>query len=126
MAAPIEPASLVKPRLSFTFELPDALAPHAVPPMLLQPLVENAIRHDLEPLRKAGTLRVSASVQGDKLRLEVSDNGVGIKPAETSSGFGVLQVRERLATLYGAQGSLVLSALATGGTLSLIELPLSP
>jgi signal transduction histidine kinase len=116
------------PRLTYTFELPDVLAQQAVPPMLLQPLVENAIRHGLEPLRKPGSLQISATARGDMLQLEVVDNGVGLSDAAalSSGGFGLVQVRERLATLYGARASLTLSAVASGGTRSRIDMPFAP
>jgi hypothetical protein len=112
------------PRLSYTFVLPDHLASLAVPPLLLQPLVENAIRHGLEPSRNLGSLHVAAQVCGDKLRLEVVDNGVGLPAAQTTSGFGLQQVRERLAALYAGRGTLSLEAVATGGVAAIVEIPL--
>jgi signal transduction histidine kinase len=118
------------PRLAVQLELPDALRELAVPPLLLQPLVENSIRHGLEPKVAAGRITVSAAREGNTLLLSVLDTGVGLAstatPAKDGSGFGLEQVRARLATLYGDAASLSLQpgADADGGTLALIRLPL--
>jgi signal transduction histidine kinase len=118
-------------RLQVSLELPDALRQVPVPPLLLQPLVENAIKHGLEPHVQGGHIRVSARVQGQHLILDVRDTGVGlVKPpaaAPVGTSFGLTQVRERLATLHGAAASLQLSPApdAQGGTLVSIHLPLA-
>lgn len=114
------------PRLTVRLELPAALAGQAVPPLLLQPLVENAIRHGLEPRPEGGHLEVSASLEGGHLRLRVRDSGVGLAPARTdAAGFGLTQVRERLQTRYRAAATLTLEPLPLppGGTLATITLP---
>jgi signal transduction histidine kinase len=114
------------PRLVVRLELPAALAGHPVPPLLLQPLVENAIRHGLEPRPEGGSLEVSASLEGGQLRLRVRDSGVGLAPAQPgAAGFGLTQVRERLQTRYGAAAHLRLEPLPLppGGTLATITLP---
>jgi signal transduction histidine kinase len=115
-------------RLHTDLQLPAALGEVPLPPLLLQPLVENAIRHGLEPLRGPARLSVSAERDGDHLLLRVHDNGVGLSQGGVSSGsgFGLVQVRDRLATLYGAQGSLQLQAHPGGGTEALVRLPLTP
>lgn len=114
-------------RLAYRLELPEDLRELPVPPLLLQPLVENAIRHGLEPQVQGGEITVGARREGQRLLIDVRDTGVGIDKAGTPSedgGFGLAQVRERLATIYGPQGSLSLSALPTGGTRATITLPL--
>jgi LytS/YehU family sensor histidine kinase len=114
------------PRLTVRLELPAALAGQAVPPLLLQPLVENAIRHGLEPRPEGGHLEVSASLEGGHLRLRVRDSGVGLAPVRPdAAGFGLTQVRERLQTRYGAAATLTLEPLPLppGGTLATITLP---
>jgi sensor histidine kinase YesM len=116
-------------RLQTRFELPAALADTPVPPLLLQPLVENGIKHGLEPAVAGGRIDVSAVRDGADLLLRVRDTGAGL--SEHSDGdattFGLTQVRERLSTLYGTRASLTLSAAADaeGGTLATIRLPLS-
>ncbi|MGV3726142.1 sensor histidine kinase [Hydrogenophaga sp.] len=111
------------PRLQYTLELPEALASQPVPPLLLQPLVENCIRHGLEPSLQGGEVRVSARRQGQQLVLEVSDTGVGSAPTPTP-GFGLLQVRERLATAYSGQAHMDWQGQPGGGTRAVLTLPL--
>ena len=99
------------PRLQVQLDLPDALRQLAVPPLLLQPLVENAIKHGLEPQVAGGLVQVQALQHGNELRLVVRDTGLGLQPQRSDapgSHFGLSQVRQRLATLYGAAASLSL------------------
>jgi len=117
-------------RLQTQFELPAELGAAPVPSLLLQPLVENCIKHGLEPNVAGGCIRVSAARQGDELVLQVRDTGAGLSDARDSDGtrFGLVQVRERLATLYGDRASLTLQNAgdADGGTLATIRLPFIP
>ena len=115
-------------RLQAHFELPPELATTPVPPLLLQPLVENCIKHGLEPNVAGGGIVVSAARDGMDLLLCVRDTGVGLSSAVSDgTRFGLVQVRERLATLYGARAALTLRAAgdAEGGTLATIRLPLT-
>jgi LytS/YehU family sensor histidine kinase len=116
-------------RLQTQFDLPADLGAAPVPALLLQPLVENCIKHGLEPNVAGGCIRVSAARQGDELVLQVRDTGAGLSDAHDSDGtrFGLVQVRERLATLYGERASLTLQHAgdADGGTLATIRLPLT-
>ena len=114
------------PRLAYTLDLPDDLADHPVPTLLLQPLVENSITHGLEPQVAGGHISVQARRVGGRLVLRVSDNGAGLQTHATphSSGFGLAQVRERLATAYGADGALEMIATPEGGTAACITFPL--
>ncbi|MBS0427210.1 MAG: histidine kinase [Proteobacteria bacterium] len=123
-------------RLRFTLDLPEDLREVPVPPLLLQPLVENAIRHGLEPKVDGGEIRVSArrtsAADGVRLVLEVADTGVGLPPdagthasaREDGGGFGVQQVRERLHTLYGERAAMELIAAPAGGTRATVTFPL--
>lgn len=116
-------------RLESRFELPPELAEQPVPALLLQPLVENAIRHGLEPGIDGGRLTVRAEQVDGRLRLTVHDTGVGLDPAPRAgavspgTGFGLDQVRERLRTLHGDQAQFTLQTVADG-TLACVELPL--
>jgi sensor histidine kinase YesM len=116
-------------RLAVRLELPPALAAQPVPPLLLQPLVENAVRHGVEPQVGASRIEVSAARDGHTLLLRVRDTGVGLERATPvpGGGFGLRQVRERLHALYGTRGSLTLeeAADADGGTLATLRLPLA-
>lgn len=96
-------------RLHSTLSLPDELSQAHVPAMLLQPLIENAIRHGLERRKQGGTLEVSACVQQGQLMLRVRNTGVnasgdsatnGHEP-QGGTGFGLHYIRDRLRTLYG-------------------------
>lgn len=105
------------PRLHYTLDLPPELAACPVPPLLLQPLVENAIKHGLEPKVEGGSITVSARLDGTRMLLTVDDTGVGLRAdQQRTEGFGVAQVRERLATTYGQQGAIELIATHAGGT----------
>jgi signal transduction histidine kinase len=116
-------------RLTVRFDLPEALRAQPVPPLLLQPLVENAVVHGLEPKVEGGRLEVGAAVDGTTLHLTVRDTGVGLDRAPGAAGgsrFGLEQVRQRLATLYGDAAALALSPAgdAEGGARATVRLPL--
>lgn len=113
-------------RLQTRFDLPAALAAKAVPSLLLQPLVENAIKHGLEPHVQGGRIDVAAAREGNQLVLRVRDTGAGLSSTPAGrAGFGLEQVRERLAALYGPAAGLVLAPAddAEGGTLATLRLP---
>jgi len=116
------------PRLTVRVDLPESLRALPVPPLLLQPLVENSIRHALEPKVQGGRIDLSAARDGDALVLRVRDTGIGLAnvPASNGTKFGLRQVRERLAALYGARASLTLEEAPgeEGGTLATVRLPL--
>jgi len=76
----------------------------------LQPLVENAVRHGLEPSVDGGRVGVRALIEDDRLVLMVEDNGIGCAPQGATGGFGLAQVRERLATAYGDAAMLVVES----------------
>jgi signal transduction histidine kinase len=116
------------PRLQYTFDLPDDLRETPLPPLLLQPLVENSITHGLEPKVNGGRIDVRAAREGTTLVLTVRDSGVGVSQVAASPGtrFGTQQVRDRLATLYGARATFALEPIAEGGTEARIILPLNP
>jgi hypothetical protein len=113
------------PRLAFDLQLPRELAELPVPTLLLQPIVENAIQHGLEPKVEGGTLTVSARADAGALELDVIDTGVGLREGTHGTGFGLQQVRERLATLYGAAAQLTLGPAQPEGTHVRIRLPLA-
>ncbi len=110
------------PRLAFRLELPPELAGHPVPTLLLQPLVENAIQHGLEPKVEGGSLLVRASRAGGQLQLEVEDTGVGLGTPD-GHGFGLVQVRERLTTLYGPAAAIELVAARPHGVRAVARFP---
>jgi signal transduction histidine kinase len=100
----------------------DALVPH----LILQPIVENAIRHGIGSSAARGRLRIAASCDGEALRIDVEDDGRGIDPsdAQVNEGIGLGNTRERLHALYGADGRLAMRSRAEGGTVSTMIVPL--
>ncbi|WP_171159705.1 sensor histidine kinase [Usitatibacter palustris] len=110
------------PRLRYSIDVEPSLEMHVLPPMLLQPLVENAIRHGLEPKVEGGEVRFTARREGEDVVIEIADTGVGFAPA-TSGGFGLTNVRDRLRLLFGARGSLAIAENAPSGTLVTVRLP---
>jgi sensor histidine kinase YesM len=115
------------PRLAYALELPPELAQQQVPTLLLQPLVENSIQHGLEPKVEGGRITVSARRDGAVLTLRVEDSGTGSADASAKgSGFGLTQVRERLATLYGTAAALDFTSDAGKGACATTRIPLTP
>ncbi len=111
-------------RLQFAITLPAGLSTAAFPPMMLQTLVENSIKHGLEPKPEGGTLTLSADVVDGNLRVAVSDSGLGFGAAGLpGSGVGLGNVRERLAALFGARARLTIEPNLPGGTIATIEVP---
>jgi len=98
----------------------------AVPPMMLLTLVENAVRHGIEPLPQGGRVDVQARREAGRLVLEVGDSGAGLQSgsATQGQGLGLANVRDRLASLYAGQARLVLQQRDAGGVSARIELPL--
>jgi len=135
-------------RLTTRIEAPEALMGCAVPPLILQPILENAVRHGISPLRDDGEIVVSAASQNGQLNLRVTDNGPGIEPeaephrklddpAGSSAqqadelgsghadgqGIGLANTKARLQELYGAHQALTLEPAAAGGLVVTLTLP---
>lgn len=110
-------------RFSYVFDIEPGLLPRDFPPMLLQPLVENAIRHGLEPKLGAGRLRVSGRLRDGRMVLTVADDGVGLAPS-SGAGLGLTNIRARLAALYGPGGRLDVSGEVGSGATATLEIPL--
>lgn len=110
-------------RLNFTIDVPDGLRAHPFPPMLLQPLVENAIKHGLEPKIEGGEIFIGAARNNDHLRLEVMDTGLGFS-SFTPNGVGLANVRERLSLLFADQGKLTMEENHPSGVKAVIEVPI--
>ncbi|MDQ2780027.1 MAG: sensor histidine kinase, partial [Pseudomonadota bacterium] len=111
-------------RLAFSIEIDPALCRATLPPLLLQPLVENAIHHGLEPKLEGGRVTVAARREDDDLVLTVADDGLGFDAATKRPGNGVAlaNLRQRLTARYGRQASLTLTA-HHPGTVATIRLP---
>jgi hypothetical protein len=109
-------------RLAFTIDVPEAMSALPFPPLMLPSLVENAIKHGLEPQREGGVVHITASVEGGRVRMVVSDTGRGFSETP-GAGVGLANIRERLAALYGAGARLTLEANAPRGVVATIEVP---
>ena len=112
-------------RLDWRIDVPAELLPLVVPPMVLQPVVENAIKHGLEPKIEGGRLEISARRDGDGVRLTVRDSGLGFKatqPAGTDS-LGLANLRARLAAWYGGGARVEIEDNAPSGACVSVLLP---
>jgi signal transduction histidine kinase len=109
-------------RLSFTVDAPDALRGLPFPPLLLIGLVENAIKHGVEPQSGPGHVALNASLQSGDLHVRVSDDGVGIR-AGAGGGLGLVNLREQLALYYGDRAGFSLTGLRERGTVAEIRVP---
>jgi two-component sensor histidine kinase len=111
-------------RLQFAITLPAGLSTAAFPPMMLQTLVENSIKHGLEPKPEGGALTLSADVVDGNLRVAVSDTGLGFGAAGAGGGgVGLNNVRGRLQALFGARGRLTIEPNSPSGTIATIVVP---
>jgi sensor histidine kinase YesM len=111
-------------RLNFQVDVPENLRQHSFPPMLLQPLVENAVKHGLEPKVDGGNILISATQENNILRIEVADTGMGFSDFN-KPGVGITNVRERLALLFGEKGRLVIEENKPHGVRATIEVPIN-
>jgi sensor histidine kinase YesM len=109
-------------RLEWRIDVPPDLADYALPPMLLQPVVENAIRHGLEPKVEGGEVVMRARREAGRVRIEVADTGMGFAPT-TRGGLGLSNLRDRLRVLYGGSAELSIAENRPAGTLVTIALP---
>lgn len=113
------------PRLRIVYRIDAGALDALVPTLILQPLVENAIRHGLEPLTRGGTLTIDAQVDGDTLWMRIKDDGVGFSAERPRrDGVGLANTRSRLDRLYGEQAALTVRANAGGGVLADLFIPL--
>jgi sensor histidine kinase YesM len=112
-------------RLMVNVDLPAELASTPLPPMLLQPLVENAIKHGLEPKVEGGTLALRARSIDGGVRIEIADTGAGFSGAQ-SNGIGLKNVRERIEKIYQGRGRLAIEDNVPTGTRAVVTVPLKP
>jgi signal transduction histidine kinase len=114
----------IGPRLQVTIDVPAELWEARLPYLLVQPLVENAIRHGIAPRVGPGRLTIRAVRRDGLLVIEVADNGVGLKDPDTArEGIGIANTRARLRGLYGDAGTLTLEPGPESGVLATVSLP---
>jgi len=111
-------------RLQTRIDVPDGLLSADFPSMMIQSLVENAIKHGLEPKAEGGTLSVKAEIVHGKLAVTVADTGLGFgKAATAGTGIGLANIRERLQLLYGNKASVIVGENTPSGTTVTITVP---
>lgn len=111
-------------RLNIDFIMPDDLRKASFPPMMLQSLVENSIKHGLEVKTEGGTLQFRAELQQDKLRVTVSDDGLGFGAVPSNgTGLGLQNIRERLKLIYKDKAQMIISPNKPSGVCVTIEIP---
>ena len=109
-------------RLQVIINVPEGLKSSVFPSMMLQTLVENAIKHGLEPKPEGGRLEMSAEIIDGQLAVHVLDTGIGFTP-QAEAGVGLANVRERLKALYNDRAELIITVPSAGGTCATIKLP---
>jgi hypothetical protein len=110
-------------RMSFVLEIPEELRDARFPPFMLLTLVENAVKHGLDPLPEGGAVHVAASARDGRLILEVRDTGQGFAQA-SGAGTGLAGTRARLRLLYGDDAELDLRASEPHGVVATLAMPL--
>ena len=113
----------MRERLSVAIELPSALIDVPFPAMMMQSVVENAIKHGLEPKTHGGHITVRANLVDSLLHVDVIDNGAGFD-SHADDGTGLANIRERLKVLYGGKAHLVIEVPEDGGALVSIRVPI--
>jgi len=109
-------------RLRYVVDVAPELHSFTLAPMLLQPVVENAIRHGLEPKIDGGSVRFGARREGDEVVIEIADSGVGFAPT-THGGVGLTNLRDRLRLIYGDKASLTVGETSGGGASVALRVP---
>jgi two-component system, LytTR family, sensor kinase len=114
-------------RLQVEFEVETSIGHAAIPSLILQPLVENAIRHGVAPKVGKSRILVQAKRRGEQILLSVEDDGIGLlqklPDGGDGAGVGLQNIRERLQTMYGSTARLSLASIQSGGSRATLELP---
>lgn len=118
-------------RLTFRLDLPTELEATVIPPMLLQPVVENAIKHGIEPKVGPGSIEIVAHRTDAGIQVTVNDSGLGLPPdydpanppAHAGSSYGLVHVRERLTAVYGGRASFEIKPRLPNGVSAAITIP---
>ncbi|MGD9159727.1 MAG: histidine kinase [Desulfobacteraceae bacterium] len=109
-------------RLDYSIDIPEMLLQQPFPPLLLQPLVENAVKHGLEPNIKGGEIKIKANGENGVMRIIVEDTGQGFF-SYNKDGIGIKNIKERIKLIYGEKGHLSLEEKTPNGVEAIIEVP---
>jgi LytS/YehU family sensor histidine kinase len=110
-------------RLAFTLTIDPAALPLSCPPLTLLTLVENAVRHGIDPAEDGGRIDVVVQLREGRCCIGVCDSGVGLRDAGSSLGTGLSSLRERLALIFGAEAQLRIAAIEPHGVRAEVEFP---
>jgi sensor histidine kinase YesM len=111
-------------RLQLIWKIDDTCLSHHVPPLFLQPIVENAIVHGIEPLAEGGQLSINIHCDAHGLHIEISDTGMGMEK-DTPLGLGLTNLQQRLAFHYGDRANLIATNRPSGGVIVCVSIPLN-
>jgi hypothetical protein len=112
-------------RLKFDIHMEEGMADLRCPPMTLLTLVENAVRHGIDPSELGGSIRIEVRLQAGRCTLRVTDTGVGLQPMSRGLGTGLAALRERLQLAFGGDAQLSLSEIAPHGVRAELSFPAS-
>jgi sensor histidine kinase YesM len=110
-------------RLTYRIDMPEDLRACRIPPLSIQPLVENAVKHGLEPQVQGGDISVRVERTGDNVRISVIDTGKGIAEKTVGRGIGIDNIKKRLELLYGLRGRLWFEENLPSGVRVIVEIP---
>jgi hypothetical protein len=112
-------------RLQFELQIDDEALPLRCPPTTVLTLVENAIRHGIDPSEEGGRIFVCAKVEGGRCRVQVRDSGMGLRESRAGLGTGLASLRERLQLVFGGDADLRLYTMEPAGTCAEVQFPAS-
>jgi LytS/YehU family sensor histidine kinase len=110
-------------RLRFTLDVDDAARALRCPPMTLLTLVENAVRHGIDPSEEGGLIDIHVQRRGERCVVRVSDTGAGLKPTNGGLGTGLTALRERLQLTFGGDAELSVAAQRPSGVSAVLDFP---
>lgn len=111
-------------RLTVKYNIPEETLNRKVPVFIIQPLVENAIRHGIEPVSDSGNIKISSFLKHHRLLINIEDDGIGFNKRKESNGIGLNNIKERLKNHFGNNYSLAIEKNEPKGTIVEIEFPL--
>jgi Histidine kinase len=112
-------------RLNYTVDIADAARDVPIPPLSVMSLVENSIKHGLEPKRGSGSIAIAAVIEQDNLRVTIADTGRGFSVDASGAGVGLSNLKERLALMYGGNAELALRENSPTGVIATLTVPIN-
>jgi sensor histidine kinase YesM len=110
-------------RLAFNISLEPGLETVKIPPLLIEPIVENAVIHGISPKPGGGKVDIEIKRNENKIAVQILDNGAGFETHPSKTGFGLQSIRERLQLVYKEKAGFKISSPSAGGTCVIMELP---